>query len=138
MPTTPINSKCRELGCNHRRLWPSTLCVVHGGRTEAARANLKFYKSKAWQDRRAIELSRQPLCVACLAQGRVRMGGSIDHIFPHWRDEKRFLRNLFQNLCAACHHQKTREEMQGRFHDYARGAVYCEADYAQKIGSACE
>lgn len=82
---------------------------------------------------REAERTRQPLCAACLSRGFVRLGDSIDHVFPHRRDPERFRRNLFQNLCRSCHSLKTAEESKGRYYDYMRGKIYSEADYPNVV-----
>ena len=137
MPTTPINRRCAQLGCHKDRSPPSMWCLQHGGgKGDTAKQTAAMYKRAAWQKRRAIELSKQPLCVACLSQGKVTPGESVDHIFPHRRDQERFAVNRYQVLCRACHTAKTVLEKTGRYMDYAQGRVYTDAEYDKVRQSA--
>jgi hypothetical protein len=105
-------------------------CLAHGGgKGETALLTAALYKKAQWQKRRAIELSKQPLCVACLAKGKVTAGDSVDHIFPHRRDAQRFIKNRYQVLCRACHTAKTVLEKQGKYVDFVNNKTYTDADY---------
>lgn len=137
MPTAPLNSKCRELGCPNPKTGRSTFCEHHGGGySDKTVENRKFYNQPAWQSIRKAQLSRQPLCAACLLNGRVVPGEHIDHVFPHRREQSKFVRNLFQTLCSSCHSLKTNAERQGIYqHFTATGIVeYTADDYARLVG----
>lgn len=60
---------------------------------------------------REAVLNKNPLCVECQKQGRIKAAEEIDHIVPLWADGKDELSNL-QGLCKPCHKAKTAEEAQ--------------------------
>ena len=138
MPTAPLNTKCRELGCHNPKTPRSTFCDQHGGGySETTKANGKLYNQRAWAQIRARELSKHPLCAACLLNGRVVSGEHIDHVFPHRREEAKFHRNIFQTLCASCHSLKTNDERKGIYKHYTQAGIveYTGDDYWRVIGS---
>jgi 5-methylcytosine-specific restriction enzyme A len=52
-----------------------------------------------------------PLCVRCLAQGRITASAVTDHITPHCGDVTAFWSATnHQALCKACHDRKTATE----------------------------
>lgn len=71
----------------------------------------RFYDSKAWKRLRREQLNAEPLCVACLADGKTTEARHIDHIIPRSHDPSLELcfDNL-QSLCVACHGRKTHTE----------------------------
>ena len=108
MPSTPINNKCRELGCKNLKTTRSAFCIDHGGaKTEKDKENSKLYATTYWKKQRIAQLSKEPLCAACLLEGRVVPAVAIDHIFPHRQDANKFKNNLFQSLCTPHHTLKT-------------------------------
>lgn len=137
MPYAPLNTKCRELGCNNDKTSRSAFCSEHGGGiTEKSKANGKLYNQQAWQKIRTRQLSIQPLCARCLHDGKVTAGAHVDHVFPHRRDSHKFKVNLFQTLCAACHTLKTQDEGKGKYLHYtSQGIVeYTDGDYFRMTG----
>ena len=135
MPTAPLNTKCRELGCKNEKTSRSTFCNEHGGAiTEKGKENSKLYSTAFWKKQRVIQLSKKPLCASCLLEGRVVQAENIDHVFPHRQDNNKFRNNLFQSLCAPCHSLKTQEENQGNYLYYSPNGIiqYTEADYANQ------
>jgi 5-methylcytosine-specific restriction enzyme A len=137
VPSTPVYTKCRELGCQNKKTTRSAFCVEHGGGiTEKGKANSKLYSSAAWRGQRKAQLSRSPLCVACLLEGKVIQAEHIDHVFPHRQNPDRFKRNIFQSLCASCHTLKTQMESRGVYWHYTTAGVrqYNEADYNRVVG----
>ena len=131
MPTAPLNGKCSHLGCNNPRSRYSSLCLEHGGRdkqksytSEERRESNSFYATAQWRRKRQAELSRQPLCVACLIKGIVTPATEVDHVFP-WRriGEGAFYRNLFQCLCHDHHSLKTQLEKHGIIKHYTQREV---------------
>lgn len=78
-----------------------------------------MYDSAQWQRTRQRVLSSQPLCQACLLEGRVSPAEEIDHVFP-WRQIglDAFYVNLFQSLCHEHHSAKTQLEQRGVFRHY--------------------
>lgn len=58
---------------------------------------------------RAALFSASPLCVACEADGRVRLATQRDHIVPLAEGGLDALANT-QGLCIECHDQKSKQE----------------------------
>lgn len=136
MPYTPKNTKCRELGCKNNKTYRSAFCINHGGEiTEKGKENSKLYSTAFWKKRRKIQLSKKPLCAACLINGRVIPAEHIDHVFPHRQDDSKFRNNLFQSLCASCHTLKTQDENKGIYSYYSPNGIikYTDADYGKQI-----
>ena len=127
MPIAPYNNKCQMLGCKNPRSKLRLLCIEHGGKdTEAVtqRTYDSVYKTKAWRQIRYAQLSKQPLCQACLIDGRVESGVHVDHLFP-WRQigPEAFRRNVFQVLCADHHSRKTQQERKGIIEHYTPDGI---------------
>jgi hypothetical protein len=80
--------------------------------TRRPNANARGYCSARWRRFRALQLQRQPLCVACEKEGRITMATDVDHIRPvTGPDDESFLRfSAVQSFCAAHHSQKTARE----------------------------
>lgn len=136
MPLAPMNKKCRELGCKNNKTHRSTFCNEHGGGlTEKMKDNKKLYATRYWQKQRKIQLSRHPICAACMVNGKVVQALHIDHVFPHNQNSDRFKINLFQSLCAPCHTLKTQDESNGVFNYYTENGVikYIEKDYRRVV-----
>ena len=136
MPTAPLNTKCRELGCKNDKTSRSTFCAEHGGGiTEKGQENSKLYSTGYWQKQRRAQLSKEPLCAACLLEGRVVQAIAIDHVFPHRQNAEKFKTNLFQSLCIAHHTIKTQEENEGKYLHYSSNGIitYTDADYGQAL-----
>ena len=136
MPIAPLNTKCRELGCKNEKTSRSTFCNEHGGGvTEKGRENSKLYSTAFWKKQRTIQLSKKPLCAACLIEGRVVQAVHIDHVFPHRQDDNKFRVNLFQSLCPAHHSLKTQEENEGKYLYYSDNGLitYTDADYGKAL-----
>ena len=136
MPTAPLNTKCRELGCQNNKTSRSTFCSQHGGGvTEKGKANSALYSSAAWLKLRKAQLSRQPLCGCCLAGGKVVQAEHIDHVFPHRQSNQRFKHNLFQSLCAPCHSLKTQAETRGLYLYWSSNGLitYKDDDYNRVV-----
>lgn len=141
MPSTPINHKCRELGCKNDKTSRSAFCNEHGGGiTDKGKENSKLYSTGYWKKQRIIQLSKEPLCAACLLEGRVVQAVHIDHVFPHRQDQNKFKINLFQSLCQPHHTLKTQEENQGKYLHYSSNGIieYTDVDYAVKIANEAE
>ena len=136
MPTAPLNTKCRELGCKNPKTGRSTFCNEHGGGiTDKGKENSKLYSTSFWKKRRQIQLSKKPLCAACLIEGRVVPAIHIDHVFPHRQDSQKFRNNLFQSLCHPHHALKTQDENKGKYLYYSPNGIveYTDADYAYEV-----
>ena len=64
-----------------------------------------------WRRARAAYLARHPLCVWCLAEGRVEPATTVDHIVPHRGDQKLFWDEAnWAAMCKHCHDAKTARE----------------------------
>lgn len=75
------------------------------------KASRQWYNSKAWRQRRAMQLACEPLCAMHLEAGEVVEATVADHIEPHREDWERFWHGPLQSLCAGCHSgAKQREE----------------------------
>jgi 5-methylcytosine-specific restriction enzyme A len=59
---------------------------------------------------RARHFAAHPICVACEAQGRVRMATELDHVIALANGGKDEHGNR-QGLCSACHKAKTAKDM---------------------------
>lgn len=124
MPTVPKQTKCAHLGCGNERSPLNTFCMDHGGKAnynqtvKRKQSNAK-YNTALWQRLRLIQLSKQPLCQACMGRGKVTQATVVDHVFP-WGQigVEAFVANLFQSLCPECHSVKTGLEQQGVFRHY--------------------
>lgn len=119
MPFAPFNSQCSELGCKNPRSKLNSFCSEHGGKDITEREYDSIYKTPAWRAMRISHLSRQPLCQACLSEGRVAAGKHVDHIFP-WRKigQHAFYEGPLQTLCPEHHSVKTGLEAKGIFRAY--------------------
>lgn len=142
MPTVPFYTRCAELGCNNPRSSKNRFCLQHGGRnkwdsthntTPDRKAFNAMYDTKQWKHARIAQLTRQPLCQACLLNDVVTEAKHVDHLFP-WASigKEAFTRNILQSLCHECHTHKTHLEQRGICRMY--GAVaqdYTLADWAR-------
>jgi 5-methylcytosine-specific restriction protein A len=141
VPTAPFNTKCRELGCKNPKTGRSTFCNNHGGGvTDKGKENNKLYQSAFWKKWRIGQLSKNPLCAACLIEGKVVMANTIDHVFPHKQDQNKFRSNLFQSLCIPHHTLKTQEENKGQYLYYSSNGIvtYTDNDYGFQVANETE
>lgn len=142
MPTIPKFTKCLHLGCKEERSKFNAYCMGHGGRdtfdhkrynsTEKRKAFNEKYQTSQWRKLRQIQLSKHPLCAACLSEGRIASAEHIDHLFP-WSNigEKAFYHNVFQSLCGSCHSIKTTLEQRGIYRHFGiPNRDYKLSDYA--------
>lgn len=71
---------------------------------------------RKWQRARRAFLAANPLCVSCMAQGRVVAASVVDHIRPHRGNDELFWNPVnWQPLCKRCHDRKTGHEQGGVF-----------------------
>lgn len=82
---------------------------AHAQREKWERSDLRRGSSAArgyggrWQASRKGYLARHPLCVCCLANGRVAVATMVDHSIPHKGDMALFWdASLWQSLCDDC------------------------------------
>lgn len=97
-----------------------------------------MYQSAFWRQKRQTQLSIQPLCQACLSEGRIGSAIHVDHVFA-WKaiGKQAFTNNLFQSLCPEHHSHKTALEQQGIYRHYSDSIKdYRVDDYAYILGSA--
>ena len=79
-------------------------------------ASARGYNSR-WNRARTAYLHENPLCVACMKEGRTEPATTVDHIKPHKGDSELFWDvNNWQPLCTTCHNQKTAREDGGFGH----------------------
>ena len=136
MPSVPSQKKCVFLGCQGTKIFGTNFCEKHGAtRSKKYKENEKLYNSAGWKSIKAAKKSEFPICSSCLSRGIIKQTEHIDHVIPHRRDADRFMVNLFQGLCAACHTQKTALESRGIYRHYTKdGHVdYKESDYQTTI-----
>ena len=136
MPYTPTNTKCGHLGCNNPKSKLNSYCTDHGGREYTVKQSDSVYHSPAWKSLRMRQLSIQPLCQGCLAQGKITAAKHVDHVFP-WRriGPSAFLNNIFQSLCPEHHSYKTGQEKHGVYMYWTQEGEekLSEHDYATRI-----
>jgi 5-methylcytosine-specific restriction protein A len=133
MPTVP-RAQCDEYQCKAQSVKGSRYCDTHTqskAPTVDRQAFNAKYKGAAWAAIRARQLSANPLCAACLIDGRITQANHVDHVFP-WAviGGQAFTRNLFQSLDAECHGIKSALEKRGVFRHYTDKAHdYTAEDY---------
>lgn len=147
MPTLPTFNKCAHYGCKAPRArYGGGYCIEHGGRdtyacndTDERKAFNSLYQTPYWKRTRMTQLSRQPLCQACLARGIVTPAIHVDHLFP-WRGLGReaFYTNVLQSLCHSCHSDKTLLEKRGvcRFYNGESITDYAISEYKAVVSGA--
>ena len=88
---------------------------VNRQRSNAGAIRDRMYTGSKWRRLRAQHLARFPLCQRCLEQGLVEQAEVVDHVHGHGPDwEQRFYDpSALQSLCAACHSEKTAQEVRG-------------------------
>lgn len=62
---------------------------------------------RRWKAKAAAFLRDNPLCVECLAEGRIVPATQADHVEPHRGDVVKFWTGKLQALCQHHHSQKT-------------------------------
>jgi 5-methylcytosine-specific restriction protein A len=67
-------------------------------------------RGRALMELRARHFRRHPLCVMCMAQGRLTEATQLDHIIPLVRGGLDDSSNV-QGLCVPCHKVKTAIDM---------------------------
>ena len=102
---------CATPGCPVRV--PKGHCPQHARLREQGRYNVEMrslYATGRWRHLRAQVLQDEPLCRACVTEGRVEPATDIDHITPHRGSLALFWdRYNLQPLCHSCHSRKTQE-----------------------------
>lgn len=140
MPSLP-RPHCSQYHCHQPTLAGSSLCEQHAppkATTDQRRASNAEYKKAAWQKIRAAQLSKEPLCAACMHEGKVAAAEHVDHLFAwHQLNPSAFKLNIFQSLCAAHHSLKTSLEQKGTFRHYSINTItdYSLSDYQRVINA---
>lgn len=141
MPSTPP-SQCIKYHCKEPSIKGSAFCVKHSPPKTTTQDRHRFnshYKTAAWLNQRALQLSKQPLCEACLLNNQITQAEHIDHLFA-WSalGEYAFKLNIFQSLCESHHSIKTGLESKGIFRHYTVNGEkdYSISDYQSVINSA--
>lgn len=140
MPTVP-RAQCDHYQCKAPSVKGSRYCEAHTpskAPTVARQAFNASYKTAAWESIRARQLSGEPLCAACMVDGRITEASHVDHVFP-WQSigPHAFTRNLFQSLCPECHGVKSGLEKRGVFRHYtAQPHDYAAHDYSYAMTQA--
>ena len=63
---------------------------------------------RQWRKAAAAYLADNPLCVACMDEGKTVPSYCVDHIVPHRGDQGLFWdESNWQALCERCHNTKT-------------------------------
>lgn len=73
-----------------------------------------LYSTARWQKVRALQLSKQPLCVFCLQTSRTTAATVADHVVPHRGSELLFWFGSLQSLCATCHNSTKKRMENGK------------------------
>ena len=141
MPTSPP-TQCSKYRCKHPSIKGSIFCAEHSPpktTTQDRQAFNAHYKTAAWAKQRAIQLSKQPLCQACLLNNQITQAEHIDHLFA-WSalGEYAFKSNIFQSLCESHHSFKTGLESKGIYRHYTVNGEkdYSLSDYQTVVNSA--
>lgn len=127
MPTFPPNI-CNSLQCQQHVVAGSAFCEQHKRKPREraqSREGAHMYRGSTWKSLRAAQLSRQPLCGACMGRGMVVMATVVDHVFP-WRQisDAAFRESELQSLCWECHSMKTGLEQKGVFRRWSVDGSY--------------
>lgn len=62
-----------------------------------------------WRRMAKRHKAENPLCVQCLANGKIQPVEETDHIIPHRGNERlRYDWDNLQSLCRSCHDKKTK------------------------------
>jgi len=70
-------------------------------------ANQRGYNYK-WQKARESYLKKNPLCIHCENEGKIKLAEVVDHIEDHKGDQVLFWnKENWQGLCTTCHNKKT-------------------------------
>ncbi len=104
MPRKP-KRPCRHPGCPN--LSDGIYCEEHRGLYARESAAARGYDGK-WEKARKAFLRRNPLCAACMAEGKLIPATVVDHIVPHRGDKRLFWdESNWQPLCKKHHDRKT-------------------------------
>ncbi len=115
MPT--LFKLCNEHGCRNKAKPEESYCEIHLKQRrreydskQRDSMSTRFYNSTLWGRIRKIQLSRQPLCEACLSEGRTTPATVVDHIEAIKESGPQLDLENLQSLCASCHSKKHSED----------------------------
>lgn len=137
MPFLP-SSQCDHFQCKAPSIKGSRFCDAHTPAKKLSTDRQAFnaqYKLAIWEKIRAKQLSANPLCAACLIDGRITQANHVDHLFA-WAaiGPAAFTRNIFQSLCSQHHGIKSGLEKKGIFRHYRQRPIdYALDDYEKAI-----
>ena len=140
MPSIP-SSQCDQYQCKAHSIKGSRFCEAHTPSKTLSIDRQSFnapYKTAAWEKIRARQLSTNPLCAACLIDGRITQANHVDHVFA-WAaiGPAAFTRNIWQSLCPECHGIKSGLEKRGIYRHYRDKAHdYALTDYQYALAQA--
>src|SRR4029077_8060892 len=63
----------------------------------------RWYTTQRWQDVRAAQLRREPMCYLCKRRGVDRVATVANHVVPHHGDAALFWYGTLSSLCQPCH-----------------------------------
>ena len=111
LPRKPLRP-CKHPLCPN--LTEGNYCEEHQSEMEYKRERnsySKLYSTSRWQRLRQYILSKEPLCVECKKNKRIRPATVVDHIKPHKGNKELFYdESNLQSLCKPCHDRKTAKE----------------------------
>ena len=109
MPQKP-KRPCRYPGCPGFCEQGQVFCKDHRMYSDdrmRGGASARGYDAR-WREARAIFLKQHPLCAFCQAEGKIVPATVVDHIIPHWGDQRLFWdQTNLESLCKECHDKKT-------------------------------
>jgi len=97
-----------------------------------------LYRTERWKKLAKAQVTDEPLCRMCLAEGVVKTAKVCDHIEPHRGDEVKFWSGPFQSLCWRHHlvkvnheqyERRTGKKYQPKLGCDARGFPHADADH---------
>ena len=108
MPQAPLRP-CLVNGC--AELVKAGRCDAHARDRERQYDRRRprsdaLYDSAAWRRFRIAYLSRNPLCAACLAAGKVVPATEVDHVVNRRDGGPDYEESNLQALCVRCHARK--------------------------------
>jgi len=83
----------------------------------------RLYGRKEWEQRRQLQLAREPWCAECLLLDRYTPATDVHHVIDHRGDPLIFATSPLQSLCHACHTRMKMKKGRGHKKDFAGGAL---------------
>ena len=73
----------------------------------------RWYQRTRWKNFARHQLTVEPLCRMCKAQGKIERASVVDHIEKVDGDKFRFVFGKVQSLCKECHN-RTKQQIEVR------------------------